>query len=234
MPRRVYAWPIPKGITPHIHSISKQQLGTYQPNIPTTSPLINVEVTREIKGKGDDPKSEDKDSNIGGTAGAHVEDTTTNENTIAPSRGASLGTHVSETSQETSRPSRTVKEILGAHPIDDNFWDNTNPADVSVDTVNSEKQMAGSYVTKFHTHKEKQTAIMDLLCQEDQKYDDQDDQQLITHEHDTRQGNHNPSDPTSNTSVDHKLIICKDESFSSETMKNEDFTAIMGELTTVE
>ena len=48
------------------------------------------------KRKGDDPKSEDKDSNTGGTAGAHVEDTTTNENTTAPSGGASLGAHISE------------------------------------------------------------------------------------------------------------------------------------------
>jgi len=37
------------------------------------------------KRKGDDPKSEDKDNNTGGTAGAHVEDTTINENTTAPS-----------------------------------------------------------------------------------------------------------------------------------------------------
>ena len=37
------------------------------------------------KGKRDDPKSKDKDSNTGGTAGAHVEDTTTIENTKAPS-----------------------------------------------------------------------------------------------------------------------------------------------------
>ena len=33
------------------------------------------------KGKGDDPKPEDKDSITGGTTGSHVEDTTTNENT---------------------------------------------------------------------------------------------------------------------------------------------------------
>ena len=43
----------------------------------------------------DDPKSEDKDNITGGTAGAHVEDTTTNKDTTAPSGGASLGTHVS-------------------------------------------------------------------------------------------------------------------------------------------
>ena len=47
--------------------------------------------------KGDDSKSEDKDSNVGGTAGALVEDTTTNEDSTAPSRGVSLGAHVSET-----------------------------------------------------------------------------------------------------------------------------------------
>ena len=102
--------------------------------------------------KGYDPKSEDKDNIMGGTAGAHVEDTTTNKDTTAPSGGASLGGHVSETSQETFRPSRTVETILGAHPIDITFWDNTNPADVSVDTVNSEEQMTGSYITNFHTH----------------------------------------------------------------------------------
>ena len=44
--------------------------------------------------KGDDPKSEDKDNNMGGTAGAHVEDTTTLEESIASSGGASIGSHV--------------------------------------------------------------------------------------------------------------------------------------------
>ena len=61
--------------------------------------------------------------------------------------------------------------MLGAHPIDDNFWDNANPADVSIDMVNSEEQMAGSYIAKFHTHKDKQSVIVDLLSQEDQDFD---------------------------------------------------------------
>ena len=56
----------------------------------------------------------------------------------------------------------------------------------------------------------------------------------MTYGHDTRQGHHNPSDPQSNTSVDHKLIIGKDESFSIKAMQNEDITAIMDKLTTVE
>ena len=49
------------------------------------------------KRKGDDSKSEDKDSNTGGTAGAHVEDTTINEDSTAPRGGASLGAYVFET-----------------------------------------------------------------------------------------------------------------------------------------
>ena len=71
--------------------------------------------------KGDDSKSEDKDSNTWGTAGAHVEDTAINENSTAPSEGASLGDHVSETNQASSRPSRTVDKILGVHPVNDDF-----------------------------------------------------------------------------------------------------------------
>ena len=102
--------------------------------------------------------------------GAHVEDTTTNKNTTAPSKGASLGACVSETSQATSHPSRTVEEILGAHPIDDNFWDNINSTVVSVDTVNGKEQMAGNHITKFHTHKDKQPVLADLLYQKDQDF----------------------------------------------------------------
>ena len=51
------------------------------------------------KRKGDDSKSEDEDNNMGGTAGAHIEDTTTNEDYTIPSGGASLGAHVSETNK---------------------------------------------------------------------------------------------------------------------------------------
>ena len=104
---------------------------------------------------------------------------------------------------------------------------------MSIDTVNSEEKMAGSHIAKFYTHKDEQLVIADLLYQEDRKYDDQHDQQLMTHKHDTRRGHHNPSDPQSNTSVDHKLVTGKDESFSTEAMKNEDIIAIMDELTIV-
>ena len=132
------------GTTPHTQPISKRQLSTYQHDIPTTSPVTNE---KNKQRKGDDPKSEDKDNTTGGTDGTHIEDNTTNGDTTALSGGASLGAHISETRQATSSPPLTVADILGAHPIDDTFWDNTNPTDVSVDTVNSEEQMARSHIT---------------------------------------------------------------------------------------
>ena len=104
--------------------------------------------------KGDDSKSEDKDSNTGGTAGAHVEDTTTNEDSTAPCGGASLSARILEKNQTSSRPSHTVDKILRAHPVNDDFWDNTNPTDVSIDTANCEEKIAGSHITEFHTHKD--------------------------------------------------------------------------------
>ena len=102
--------------------------------------------------KENNSKSKDKNSNMGGTAGAHVEDTATNKDTTAPSRGASLVARVSETNQTSSRLSRTIDTILRAHPIDDDFWDNINPTDVSIDTMNSEEMIAGSHITPNSTH----------------------------------------------------------------------------------
>ena len=46
--------------------------------------------------KGDDSKSEDKDSTTTGTAGAHVGEVTTPQYSTTPSKGASIGAHVSE------------------------------------------------------------------------------------------------------------------------------------------
>ena len=123
------------------------------------------------KRKVDDTKSKGKDSNACGTAGVHVEDTTTNEGTTAPSGGASLGAHVSATNKASSRQSRMADEILSRHPVNNDFWDNNNPADMSIDTVNSKEKMAGSHITKFHTYEDKQPVIADLLSQEDQDFD---------------------------------------------------------------
>ena len=55
-----------------------------------------------------DPKPEDKDNATSGTAGTYVEDSTPSEDTTAPSREASLGAHVLETSRATSPPPRTA------------------------------------------------------------------------------------------------------------------------------
>ena len=49
--------------------------------------------------------------------------------------------------------------------------------------------------------------------------------------HDTDYGHYNPSDPQPTTSVYCKLVTHKEESIPSETMKNEDNTDIMDELT---
>ena len=87
-----------------------------------------------------------------------------------------------------------VEEILGAHPINDTFWDNMNPADVSVDTVNGEEQMTGSHITEFHTPEDEQIVLVDLLKQVDQNFDNWHDRQIMAPKHDTDHKNDNPSD----------------------------------------
>ena len=101
---------------------------------------------------GADPKSENKDNNTGGTAGAHVGNTTPPKESTAHSGGASIGAQVLETNEISSRPSRTAENILGAHLMgDDDFGDGTNPSDVSIDTTNSKEIMTGSHITEQHT-----------------------------------------------------------------------------------
>ena len=52
----------------------------------------------------------------------------------------------------------------------------------------------------------------------------------MTRKHNTVRRHHNPSNLQSTTSVDCELATGKDESFSSETTKNEDTKDIMDEL----
>ena len=143
---------------------------TYPPNIKTMARYLSTQYPNNKpahqrgskKGdtrKGDDLKSEDKASNTGGTACAHVEDTTTPEESTAPSGGASISAHVSEINQGSSYPIRMV-----AHPMDgDDFWGITNPGDVSLDTANSEEMMAGSHITKQLTCKYQGPDQLELL-----------------------------------------------------------------------
>ena len=56
----------------------------------------------------DEPKSEDKDNNITGTAGAHVGETTTPKDSNAPSNGSSIGAYVSEVEDHGARPTQSV------------------------------------------------------------------------------------------------------------------------------
>ena len=122
---------------------------------------------------------------------------------------------------------------MGAHPIDDMFWENTNSTDVSINMVNSEEQMAGSHITKFHTPEDKEILPEDLLSQVNQHLDNQHDRQLMAPNHDTDHEHHNSSDPTSNPSVDGKLVIHEDESIPSVVMQDQDHTDIMDELAAI-
>ena len=139
--------------SPNIKSIARYLSTQYSNN----KPVHQRGDKKGDKRKGDDLKSKDKDSNTGDTAGVHVEDTTSTEESTAPSRGASIGTHVLEKIQESSCPSRTIDEILEAHPMDcDEFWGNTNHTDVSIDTANSEKTIGGKlYYRVTHTLKQR-------------------------------------------------------------------------------
>ena len=53
--------------------------------------------------------------------------------------------------------------MLRAYPVIDDFWDTTNSTGVSIDTANSNKMMAGSHITKFHTHIHKELVTTDIL-----------------------------------------------------------------------
>ena len=97
--------------------------------------------------KGDEHKSEDKNNNITGTAGAHVGETTTPKDSNAPSNGSSIGAHVSDVNKPDAWPTQSVQEILATHAIDNPIWDHTDACDVSIDTVNSTEDLAGSHIT---------------------------------------------------------------------------------------
>ena len=89
---------------------------------------------------------------------------------------------------------------------------------MSIDTVNSEEQMAGSHITKFHTPKDKKNVPEDLLSQVNQHFDNQHNRQLMAPKHDTDHEHQNPSNLTFNPSIDSKLVTHKDESIPSVSM----------------
>ena len=83
---------------------SQENNTAYPPNIKSMARYLSTQYPSNKpanqsggkKGKGDDSKSDNKDSNTGRTASAHIEDTTINEDSTAPSGGARLGAHILE------------------------------------------------------------------------------------------------------------------------------------------
>ena len=102
--------------------------------------------------KGDDSKSKDSDSTTTGTVGAHVGEVMTPQDATAPSKGSSIGAHVSKIAKLASRPARSVEELLAAHPVDDAIWSHTNPSGVSIYTTNNAEIIAGIHIMEGSTY----------------------------------------------------------------------------------
>ena len=102
--------------------------------------------------KGDDSKSEDKDSTTTGTAGVHLGEVTTSQDSTIPSEGSSIGTYISEIAEPAFHPAQSAEELLAAHPVDDAIWSHTNPSDVSIDTTNSAEIIVGIHSTEVSTY----------------------------------------------------------------------------------
>ena len=81
--------------------------------------------------------SEYKESNTVGTAGAHVEDSEI---------GKYIECFVWEATEQSSLPTRSIEDILGAHLIGDDIWGGTNQSNVSIDTANSKEVMTDSHI----------------------------------------------------------------------------------------
>ena len=128
---------------------------------PNNKPAHQCNGKKGDKKKGDDSKSEDKHSNMGATAGAHVEDTTSREESTAPSGGFGIGAHVLETKQQFSCRSRTVEEILGAHPID-NRVGLTPMTHLLIQQI-TKNMMTESHIMEQRTYKYQEPAPPELL-----------------------------------------------------------------------
>ena len=137
MSKSTYVWPIHKEIKKLIHSKSKQRLDICQRNTPTMTQVINARVKMgDIKGKkGGDPNSKDKDNNATVTAGAHVGDIKTPEDSTAPSSGPNLGAYVSETTKQPSWSTQSVEDLLRAHSIDNILLNINNTTNSGANTT---------------------------------------------------------------------------------------------------
>ena len=110
--RLAYSQGINIAYLPNIEAMARY-LSTQYPN---NKPTNQRRGKKGDKKKGDDSKYEDKDSNLGDTPSAHVEDTMTTEESTVPSGAHSIGARISETNVQLSNSPRTIEEILEAHP----------------------------------------------------------------------------------------------------------------------
>ena len=186
-------------------------------NILTTSPLTNVEVTREIKRRVMNQSLKTRMVSLA-ILPVHMLKTLPQLKSallltyITPS----IGTHVLETNIQLFNLLRTVEEILDVRPIDDDdFWGNTNPTDVSIDTANNKEMMTESHITEFHTSKQEEPVTTKLL-----------NKALnvpgLIGKREATGGHHNQSDRRSAKHTDYKLNIYEDLSFSSNKIEKED------------
>ena len=70
---------------------------------------------------GDEAKLEDKDNNNTGTAGAYVWETAAAQDSSTTSNGSSIGAHVSDVTKTNAPLTRSIQDLLAAHPVEDQF-----------------------------------------------------------------------------------------------------------------
>ena len=63
--------------------------------------------------------------------------------------GLSISVHVSDVTEPIVLLTRSVQDILVAHPLNDPVWDHTDACDVSIDTMNSAEVLAGSHIVEL-------------------------------------------------------------------------------------
>ena len=62
-----------------------------------------------------------------------------------------FGSQVNKITEYHFRPTLFVEELLAAHPTNDDIWDNTNPCNVSFDTVDNAEITTSIHITKEST-----------------------------------------------------------------------------------
>ena len=69
--------------------------------------------------KGDEAESEPKNNNNTGTTGVHIREMTAAQDFGTTSNGLSIGVHASDITESDVQSTRSVQDLLAAHPVDD-------------------------------------------------------------------------------------------------------------------